>query len=158
MKRPINKQNLIVSVGLGFGAVFIWLGANSAVTGRDAMRIPAVIEEMSPGPGDEVLQQSQVSVDFIDGYEARLSIDGIALDTTRLDELSATASANPGSQVDLPPTAIWDPGNFIISYTPQQGAPIESFSQGTHKVTVTFWKLVDGEQKSRSFSWEFSAN
>lgn len=145
-------------MGVAFGAVFIWMGLDSAQTGRDALHIPAVIEEMSPGPGDEALQQSQVSIDFVDGYEARLTIDGIALDTTRLDELSASASANPGSQVELPPTAIWDPGNFIISYTPQQDAPIESFSQGTHKVTVTFWKMVDGEQKSRSFSWEFTAN
>ena len=145
-------------MGIAFGAVFIWMGLDSAQTGRDAQRIPSVIEEMSPAPGDEVLQQSQVSVDFVAGYEARITIDGKALETTRLDELSAEANANPGAQVDLPPTAIWDPGNYIISFTPQPDAPIESFSQGTHTVTVTFWKMVEGPTRSRTFTWEFTAN
>jgi hypothetical protein len=115
---------------------------------------------MRPGPGDQVVQQAQVSVDFFEGYEASLEIDGIALETTRLDELSAegNSSLEPGAQVEIPPTAIYDPGNYIISFTPQEGAPIEVFTQGVHTATVTYWKIIDGKAKARSFTWEFEAN
>jgi hypothetical protein len=136
------------------------MGLQSATTGREAQNIPAVIEDMRPGPGDQVVQQAQVSVDFVEGYEASLEIDGIALETTRLDELSAegNSSLEPGAQVEIPPTAIYDPGNYIISFTPHEGAPIEVFTQGVHTATVTYWKIIDGKAKARSFTWEFEAN
>ena len=160
MKRPINKQLLLVSVGVAFGLILIGMGLQSATTGREAQNIPAVIEDMRPGPGDQVVQQAQVSVDFVEGYEASLEIDGIALETTRLDELSAegNSSLEPGAQVEIPPTAIYDPGNYIISFTPQEGAPIEVFTQGVHTATVTYWKIIDGKAKARSLTWEFEAN
>ena len=160
MKRPIDKQLLLVSAGVAIGLILIVMGLQSATTGRDAQNIPSAIEQISPGPGDQVVQQAQISVDFIDGYEASLVIDGVTLETTRLDELSAEGNAQlePGAQVEIPPTAIFDPGNYIISFTPQEGAPIALFTQGTHKATVIYWKMVDGREKARSYSWEFEAN
>lgn len=151
---------LLVSAGIAVGLILIGMGLQSATTGRDAQNIPAAIEEMSPGPGDQVVQQAQISVDLVEGYEASLEIDGIALETTRLDELSAEGnnSLEPGAQVEIPPTAIYDPGNYIISFTPQEGAPIEVFGQGVHTATVTYWKIIDGKAKARSFTWEFEAN
>lgn len=159
MKRRIDKQTLIVSTGVAIGLVLIVWGFSSGTTGREAQRIPVVIERMAPGPGDQVVQQAQVSVDFVEGYEASLTIDGIILDTTRLDELTDPSKpVKPGAQVELPPTAVYDPGNFIISYTPQDGAPIETFTQGTHTAIVRYWKTIEGPTKANSFTWEFEAN
>ena len=159
MKRPINKQNLLVSAGVAVGLTITFLGFRAGITGREAQRLPASIEMMTPGPGDQVLQQSQIFVDFVEGYEASLTIDGIELATTRLDELTSEGgSLKPGQQVDIPPTAIYDPGNFTISFTPQQGAPIEAFSQGEHNAMVTYWKIEDGPDKARTFKWTFEAD
>ena len=69
MKRPINKETLIVSAGVAIGLFAIISGFNSGSTGRDAQRLPEAIERMTPGPGDQVLQQSQIFVDFIDGLD-----------------------------------------------------------------------------------------
>jgi len=159
MKRPINKETLIASAGVAIGLFVVIMGFNSGATGREAQRLPDVIERMTPGPGDQVLQQSQIFVDFIEGYNASLTIDGIALDTTRLDELTDNgATPKPGAQVEIPPTAIYDPGNFTISFLPQDGAPITTLTQGNHTATVLFWKITEGAEKARSFTWEFSAN
>ena len=159
MKLPINKETLIASAGVAIGLFVVIMGFNSGATGRDAQRLPDVIERMTPGPGDQVLQQSQIFVDFIEGYNASLTIDGIALDTTRLDELTDNgATPKPGAQVEIPPTAIYDPGNFTISFLPQDGAPITTLTQGNHTATVLFWKITEGAEKARSFTWEFSAN
>lgn len=159
MKRRIDKQTLVVSASVAVGLVLIAMGLGSGATGRDAQRLPDVIERMAPGPGDQVLQQSQIMVDFIEGYEASLVVDGIALETTRLDELSTNgAQPQPGAQVEIPPTAIYDPGNYTISFLPQEGAPITTLTQGMHTATVNFWKVVEGPAKARSFSWEFEAN
>lgn len=159
MKRRINKENLVISVVIAAGLTLIAVGLSVGTTGREAQRLPDEIELISPGPGDTVLVQSQVFVDFIPGYAATLIIDGIELETTRLDELSAGgATPRPGAQVEIPPTAIYDPGNFTISYLPQDGGAIESFTQGQHRATVRYWKIEDGPSKARSFSWEFTTN
>jgi len=83
-------------------------------------------------------------------------IDGIELPTTRLDELvtSGTVPA-PGAQIDLPPTAIYDPGNFTISYLPQAGAPIEELKQGEHTGKVKFWLTNQADNKVRVYTWKF---
>lgn len=159
MKPPIDKQLIIVSIGIGVGLMLIGFGVSKGSTGRQTQGIPAEIENMSPGPGDQVLRQSQIYVDFIEGYNAVLTIDDVELETTRLDELTANGTTpQPGAQVDMPPTAIYDPGNYIISFLPQQGAPIENLTQGKHTVSVRFWKVTEGPTKSRIFKWTFEAN
>jgi hypothetical protein len=159
MKRRLDKQLLAVSIGIGMGIALIYFGLSSATTGREATKIPAVIESMSPGPGDEVLQQSQIFIDFIEGYEASLVVDDIQVETTRLDELSSGgAQPKPGAQVEIPATAIYDPGNYTISFQPQVGAVITTFSQGMHSATVRYWKVEEGPSKARSFSWTFKTN
>lgn len=155
----LNRENLFVSVAVGLGVTLVIIGFRTADTGDEGRDIPAAIESMTPGPGDQVLRQSQVFVDFIDGYVAELEIDGISLETTRLDELTAGgATPRPGAQVEVPPTAIYDPGRFTISFLPQTGAAIESFAQGPHSAVVRYWKATDGPTKARSFAWEFTVD
>lgn len=158
-RKKIDKQSLIVSVGIAVGLALIALGMRTGLTGRDASNLPDAIESISPANGDEVLRQAQVIVDFVEGYNAVLTIDGIELPTTRLDELTANGAApQPGAQVELPPTAIFDPGNYIISYQPQDGAPIEEFAQGDHIASVRYWSIQDGEQSARIYNWKFSTD
>lgn len=158
MRTPKNAQNLVVSTGVAIGIFVVGLGFRSGTTGRDAQRIPAVIESMNPGPGDEVLRQSQVVVNLAAGYDASLVIDGIEIPVTRLDELSAGAGQRPGAQVNIPATAIFDPGTATISFLPQEGAVITGFTQGNHSARVTYWKATDGTSKAKTFAWEFAAN
>ena len=85
-----------------------------------------------------------------------INIDGIELPVTRLDELTSSgAQPAPGAQVELPATAVFDPGNNVISFLPQPGALIETFAQGEHVATVRYWKILDGPAKSRTYQWRF---
>lgn len=55
---------------------------------------------------------------------AVLTIDGIELPTAGFDKFTVNGVApKRGVQVELSPTTIFDPGNCIISYQPQEGAP-----------------------------------
>ena len=154
--KKIDYKLLIISVGISAGLVLFVIGMSTGLSGRDATNLPEAIEQISPGQGDQVLQQSQIIVDFIEGYTATLTIDGIELPTTRLDEVVATGKQiAPGAQVNLPPTAIFDVGNYILSYLPQPGAPIAKLTQGEHTASVRYWLIKDGENASRTHSWIF---
>jgi hypothetical protein len=156
MARRLDRSRLLVSFGISLGLVLIVFGFASGITGDEARVTPDAIERMSPADGDRVLRQSQIIIDFADGFAGSLSIDGIDLPTTRLDELSSIGGQPaPGAQVELPPTAVFDPGNNVLSFQPQPGAPIESFAQGEHTATVRYWRILDGEAKSRTYVWRF---
>jgi len=158
-RKQIDKPMLLISIGIAVGLASIGFGLSSGLTGRDASGLPSAIENISPGNGDKVLRQSQIIVDFIDGYYAVLTIDGIELPTVRLDELTSSGIApKPGAQVELPPTAVFDPGNYIISYQPQEGAPINEFEQGEHTASVRYWLFTEGEIRARTYTWKFTTD
>jgi hypothetical protein len=104
-----------------------------------------------------VLQQEQIIVDLQPGYEARLVIDGIELPTTVIgqSDVDPNVQAQPGQQIDLPTTAVFDPGNSVISFQPVEGALIESLEEGKRQATVYFWKAGEGPEFARSYSWTF---
>ena len=64
--------------------------------------------------------------------------------------------ARPGEQIDLPTTAVFDPGNAVISFQPVEGALIESFTEGLHEARVIFWRIEDGPEQALSYRWEFN--
>ena len=158
-KRKLDKEQMLISIGIALGLVLIIFGFRATQTGRDESGLPDEIERMSPADGDRVLRQSQIIVDFIEGYEAVMFIDGMELPTTRLDELTSSGQqAAPGAQVELPPTAVFDPGNFIISFQPQVGAIFEEFTQGEHEGKVLYWRIADGREKARVYTWQFDTD
>lgn len=156
--RRVNLPLLLVSLGMSAGIVLIVIGLSAAVTGRDSLRLPDEIEAINPVDGDRVLRQTRVIVDFVPGYEAVLVINGIELPTVRLDELTTVEGMQPapGEQVVIPPVAVYDPGNASIGFQPTRGALIEEFSQGLHRATVIYWRIEEGRERARQYSWTFS--
>lgn len=157
-RRKVDRGLLLASFAIACGVVLIVWGLAVAVTGDDGIDRPEAIESLQPVENAvQVLQQERVVVDLEPGYEARLVIDGIELPVAVLGQSSIDGEQlpEPGQQVELPPTAIFDPGNSVISFQPVVGAPIESFEEGTHDASVVYWKSVDGPDRARTYNWSF---
>ncbi len=151
-RRRLDRGLLIASLVIAGGLILIAWGLIGAVTGDEGVDRPQAIESLSPVENAvQALQQERVVVDLEFGYEAELEIDGILLPTTRIGEVEV----EPGEQVDLPPTAVFDGGNSIISFQPTEGAPIESFDEGRHQARVIFWRIDEGREFARSYVWSF---
>lgn len=148
-------EKVLVSAGVALGLVLVIVGLNLATTGRDALGYPDAIVDISPAPNDrQVLSQTEIVVDLADGYEAILYLDDIELPVTRLEDV-AGGLVEPGTQIELPPTAIYDEGNSLIRFEPRQGAPVERYRVGLHQAKVLFWKIDEGRSSARSYSWSF---
>jgi hypothetical protein len=158
-KRRVDRGLLIASLVIAFGLVLVIFALTTALTGDDGVARPEAIESVQPVENAvQVLQQERVVVDLLPGYEARLVIDGIELPTTVIgqSDVDPFERRAPGQQVDLPTTAVFDPGNAVISFQPVEGALIESFSQGIHEVRVIYWRIADGPEQALSYRWEFN--
>lgn len=151
-RRKLDRGLLIASFVITAGMALIVWGFFSAITGDEGIDRPVEIESVSPVENAvQVLQQAQVAVDLQFGFEARLVIDGVELATTSIGQLEA----KPGQQLELPPTAIFDPGNSVISFTPNPDAEITEFTQGRHDAQVIYWRLEDGPENSSTYRWSF---
>jgi hypothetical protein len=161
VKRRFDVKLLLASLGIAAGVVIVLLGFQSSVTGREQQLLPDEIESIDPIRGaTQVPQQTQLFVDLITGYEAVLVIDGQELTTFTFDDVSGEqppglGQTDGGDQVSLPPGALFDPGNATLTFQPGPSQPIESFAPGQHTATVVYWKVEDGRQRSRSFTWSF---
>lgn len=157
VRRRIDPKLLAASLAIAVGFVLIGYAITRSVTGDEAADLPTAIESVSPVPSAvQVPQQSQVIVDLESGYEGRLIVDDVALDTVRLDDLGVL-DVEPGEQVDVPPGAVFEPGNATLTYSPAEDAPVERFTPGSHVVTVIYWRSEEGPERARSFNWSFVA-
>ncbi len=156
-RRRRDKGLIAACFVIACGIALIAWGMASAITGDDGRDRPDAIEQISPVENaQQAFQQEQVVVDLEFGYEAVLVIDGIELPVERIGEFGGDLSPdNAGEQVSTPPTAIFDPGNAIISFRPTDDALIESFDEGRHQVQVIFWKSDEGRDSARSYRWSF---
>ena len=150
-RRP-DRGLLIASFVIAGGLALIIWGFFTAITGDEGIERPLAIESVSPVENAvQVLQQERIAVDLEFGYEAVLILDGTELETTNIGRLEA----QPGEQLVLPPTAIFDPGNAVISFVPNENAAITELTQGLHTARVEYWRLDEGRANAKSYNWTF---
>lgn len=155
-RRPFDWKLWIACLPIAAGVLLIAFGLATSITGDDVTKLPTAIESISPPPDAvQVLAQSNVVVDLDEGYEGRLTVDGIDFPTRTLEEFSS-ANVEPGTQVDIPAGVLFEPGNDTLTFTPGPDIEITRFGEGTHTVRVEYWRATVGEQEARSYTWTFN--
>jgi len=154
--RRIDRGLLLASAGIAVGIVLVGLGLIVSVTGDEATNLPDEIEEIAPVPDAvQVLSQTSVFVDLLTDYTGVLVIDGVEIETIDLSEIDSSA-VQPGQQVDIPPATVYEPGNATLTYTPTEGAPIETFETGLHNVQLIYWRVEEGRSRAGVYAWTFN--
>ena len=153
--RPtLNKKVLFASFCIALGLVLMVVALNISVTGDKNRQLPVAIQSIDPvRDATQILSQAKVFVDLQSGYTGTLTINGVEMTTIGIDTVDRPA---PGKQITLPPGAIFEPGNNTLSYQPADGAPIKAFDTGVNTAIVRYWKILDGPNKARSFTWTFT--
>jgi hypothetical protein len=123
---------------LGLGVVLVIAGAVTALaflgedSGNDAR--DAAIEQFFPTEGDKIFQQAPVGLDLEAGFDASLSLNGVAIPE---DQLAKTPALN------------------LVLFTPGPDKEVEQYDQGQNCVVATFWPQSDPAVVT-SRSWCFT--
>lgn len=155
-RRRVDKTVIIVSLLVALGMVLVIRGLLVGITGDERNNLPDLVERVDPVPeAVQALSQSNVFVDLAAGFTGVLVIDGIEIETVNVDELGSV-TVEPGQQIDLPPVTIYEPGNATLTFSPSDDAPISSFDSGDHQAEVIYWRIEDGRQRARTYTWTFT--
>ena len=150
-RKRIDKWTLALSFVIAIGLVLIGRGLAVSLTGDDRAKLPEEIESVEPYPeAVQVLSQSRVFIDLIPGYTGVLIVDGVELPTINIDDVGEQFEADPGQQIDLPATTIFEPGNYTLTFVPSDDALVDKFETGPHQARVIYWKITEGRQFARS--------
>ena len=123
---------------------------------RVALAGAAADEHRRDSVAVQVLSQSRVFIDLIPGYTGVLIVDGVELPTINIDDVGEQFEADPGQQIDLPATTIFEPGNYTLTFVPSDDALVDKFETGPHQARVIYWKITEGRQFARSYGWTFN--
>jgi hypothetical protein len=152
----IDRGLLLASAGIAAGLVVVGLGVVVSVTGDEATKLPDEIEGIAPVPDAvQVLSQTSVFVDLLGDYTGVLIIDDVEIETIDLSEIDSSG-IEPGKQVDIPPATVYEPGNATLTYTPSEGAAIETFEIGLHRAQVVYWRIEEGRSQASLYNWTFN--
>ena len=156
-RRRVDKTLLLLSFVIALGLVLVVRGMAISLTGDARAHLPVELESVEPVPDAvQVLSQTRVFADLIEGYTGVFVIDGVELPTINIDDLTEQFDAEPGQQLELPATTIYEPGNATLTFQPSKDALVTKFDSGPHQATVIYWKITDGRQFSSSYSWTFN--
>lgn len=127
-------------------------GGDTSATGVSGS--DTAIESYQPSPGGRVLRQSEVGVVLEEGYDGRITIDGVAIPEDQMvgaiDPTSPEYDALPQDQRDLGPR----PNNKnVVKYQPGPGKAVPEYATGSIEITIRYWRIADGSQSATTTTY-----
>jgi len=128
VRRGIIAVLLVIAASAAFGL--------SRLSSGPPMPVDSIVESVTPGNGESTLQQGQITVDLLAGWDGKLMIDQREIPEDQL-------------------TKIREQG--LIKFQPGPGKALEYFPAGQNCVTLTFWQIATGPEQSFQKPWCFTA-
>jgi hypothetical protein len=106
------------------------------------------IESYQPTPGGRVLRQSEVGVVLADGYDGRITIDGVAI-----PEGEMVGAVSPESPEFDPEVGPRPNKKNVVKYQPGPGKAVSEYATGSVEITIRYWRIVDGPDAATSTTY-----
>lgn len=149
-----SVRRLVIVLGLLAAVGCLVVAARSAGDSEDTVAGSSAIVSFLPTPGGRVLRQSEVGVELEDGYDGRLTIDGVAIPEEQMvgaiDPDSAEYRQLPDELRDKGPR----PNNKnVVKFQPGPGKALTEYDTGSVEITVRYWRIADGSATAETTTY-----
>lgn len=156
--QPLFSWRRVVIVLLLLVAAGFVVAAARSGGGTTPSDDQVAIVSFTPSPGSRVVRQSTIGVILRDGYDGRLTINGVAIPEVQMEgaidpESEAWQQLSPAEQAKGPrPNA-----KERVLYRPGTGKAVADLDTGEVQVTVRYWKISEGESTAQTFTYSIYA-
>lgn len=140
-----SLRRLVIALALVLVAVLGVLMVRSGEGRETDTGDGTAIASYLPAPGGRVLRQSEVGVVLDDGWDGRLTINGVAI-----PEEQMVGAVDPSSPEYDPEVGPRPNTKSTVKFQPGPGKVITEYGTGSLDITVTYWRIVDGRSTSAS--------
>lgn len=141
LERTVPRRIVFGVLFLAAVGAMVAVAVDGGSSTRAASDRDPAIEALIPTPDADVLRQSQVGIDLVEGYRADLTVNGTPIPPDQI-----VGSGDAASQPSL--------GLYL--FAPGEGQAVESLRPGLNCVSAEFWRATEPNRRS-VHSWCFSA-
>lgn len=147
------RRLVIVLLLVGAGAFVFVVFRDAPTSGGGTGCDNTAVAGWNPCPGGRVLRQSQIGVTLAQGYDGRISVNGIAIPEAQmvgaiLPGTEAYKQLSPEEQAKGP-----RPNNkTLVAFEPGKGKVITQFT-GQLDIAITFWQVSDGPAAAQTIDY-----
>ena len=138
---------------LAVAAAILYVGSSRAEVTQPTGTGDLVVRQLSPGRDAKALRQTEVGADLQDGFDGRLTINGIQIPEEQMegvvDPSSTEAARVPeGQELRLRPN-----NRNRVYFAPGSNKVIEKLPQGEVTITVTYFRDGQPQLDRGSLTW-----
>lgn len=146
-----SVRRLVIAVLLVAAVALLVIGFGGTDGSGGDQRDAAVVA-LFPGEGDRVLSQSQVGAELQAGYDGRLTINGVAIPEEQMEgALSPEAESQLSSEERG--RGVRPNNKNSVKFKPGPSKALARLDTGAVELVVRYWRVEDGEDNARRFSW-----
>ncbi len=146
--RVWGRRAAILVVLLGATALLVW-GSKRAVTDLPTTTSNPAIVAQFPLPGGQAPSQTAIGAELAEGYDGRLTINGVAIPEKDMEGVLVPGSPEAASYTgkELRPN-----NRNHVEFRPGPGKAVEELRQGRNTITLRYFKQGRPET-SRTTTW-----
>jgi len=148
-------RRIVIGALLVFCVVLAAKGCRHTDTSNAAGDQDPVIVSQTPLPGSHALSQSEVSAVLLQGYDGRLTINGIAIPEGQMEGAVDPSSM---SAADFRKYGLRPNNRNTVAFQPGPGKVLTSLPTGEVTVTVHYFRDRLNQQGGRTVSWSFTVD
>lgn len=143
------RRSIIMVVLLACAALLVWGNRHAEVGKVLKDRDPVIVAQLPP-PGGRVPQQSEVGAELKQGYDGRLTINGVAIPEEQMEGARNPKTITPD---DLRRNGLRPNNHNRVYFTPGKGKVFEKFQTGNLSVSVQYFRDHQSRATGRTITW-----
>jgi hypothetical protein len=156
-KQPLFslRRLVIVTILLVVSGLLVWGFRGTGEAGGNDRDDAIVL--LIPNRNDRVLRQAEVGAELKQGYDGRISIDGVEIPEEQME-----GALTPEARAELSPTELGKgvrPNNKnSVRFKPGPGKAVSRLETGAIDLQLRYWPVEDGPDNAKIFTWTIYVN
>lgn len=144
----LSWRRVVIVAVLAVAGLCLYIAGRSGADSDPVASGASAVESYQPSPGGRVLRQSEVGVVLREGYDGRITIDGVAI-----PEEQMVGAVDPDSPEYDPEAGPRPNTKNIVKFQPGPGKALTEYATGSVEITIRYWRIVDGPDAATSTTY-----